>query len=771
MYHAIIYSRDKLPIQPQPPSIPASAENYGQIARGTHNSTWRSSLRTVIKTKRMWEVITPNPAVPPNRPATADDVGVHVTSQDGSIWTGKQITSGSTNRWVALGTYSSTPGIAIENAPCQVVGAIEAGPFGMDDGTGNIRYPLYRCEAGQPAISYTWEFVAIRKPCRECPPTNTTLDLVGTECACSDIVYKLKEVEYSEFEYYWQLISDESILTVKPSGIVKLENFDITLRAYEDDNGSITGAIDQDLDDPFMFEIRDDKENQIYAGFIKNWKFDNGIVKFNIGDFRTVLNTDIILDYSDGDSDFRLFKIFEKVTNQVKINSRQLLYEFNFPQDEIDTKHIASYEGQYIIVNAQAFLKVYLSYYNYVIDKRYDYARNMLVFTFRKQASTLEEIRLDDFEHEKTLNDIKTNRVVATIKFQTIYEADTEWTAVDKIAWDTAASENKSTLMAEELPPLEGYSKDHVIRLAKGVHFKAITAAQYNALEVKHEVRIPLTSGTTILGEVVEHPDTKDYPPDKIIPVIINYPGQPINYPPAAGQACSTTNEFMYVYYYIDPSTGWYEIYGIYTCEGYTQYSCPITEPTLEQIEEKFNVKDYELEAGLKVSWQDSNGQDCGLYTYVQVWSDQVEYYKKGGVRIIPRPDTIATKVYSLGADNNIYEGNAPERLTLYPVQTKIFENETLAKAQIDAVYHLVANRWNENIILTDQKRPLDLSKLQLINLVRVYDKNGAFKDLPISERMMTFSKGHLTRKIKLGFKKELFTQIYKSDSTQGVLK
>lgn len=148
-----------------------------------------------------------------------------------------------------------------------------------------------------------------------------------------------------------------------------------------------------------------------------------------------------------------------------------------------------------------------------------------------------------------------------------------------------------------------------------------------------------------------------------------------------------------------------------------------------------------------------------------------MEYYKKGGVRIIPRPDTIATKVYSLGADNNIYEGNAPERLTLYPVQTKIFENETLAKAQIDAVYHLVSNRWNENIILTDQKRPLDLSKLQLINLVRVYDKNGAFKDLPISERMMTFSKGHLTRKIKLGFKKELFTQIYKSDSTQGVLK
>ncbi len=569
-----------------------------------------------------------------------------------------------------------------------------------------------------------------------------------------------------------------NLFVVEQKANIKIESFDITSRAYDNDTGRVVGANEEDVSNPFMFELRNIQNEHIYSGFIKNWKYKDGKINFNVIDFRTVIDTDILLDYSHGDNDFRLFKMFEKVATQISQNSKQLIYDFNYPVDEVDTRFIADYSNEYIIVNALSFLKVYLGYYNYVIDKEYNHETSSLIFTFRKQSEEATEIKLEDFYHDKVKNDISTNQTIATIKFQTIYEVDSEWQETTQIAWETAAIENKSTIIAEELPPLEGYTKDHVIRLVKNVHFTIITASQYNALDNTLEEVIDIPSGQgggTQQGSWIVQStwDSSDVPTDAV-PIIINPYQGGVNQPPTEGTSCNIDSSVVWAYYYVDWAYGGrpYLMY-LVNCNGYIAVKCPVNPPSLSVINSLLDPKDYAYDTGIKIQYRDSNGMECGNFTYIKVYSTNIEYYSKGGTVVVPRPNNLASKRYSLGLDNNIYDGFAPDNLTIYPIQTRIFEAETLSKAQIDAVYHLISNRWNENIIITDYKVPIEISKLRILDRVKVYDENDVYKTLPISEKILRYNKLNLTRQIKLGFKKELFTQIFSTDSQKdkGVLR
>ena len=570
---------------------------------------------------------------------------------------------------------------------------------------------------------------------------------------------------------------EPSLFAVEQKANIKIESFDITSRAYDNDTGRVVGANDEDISEPFMFELRNIQNEHIYSGFIKNWKYKDGKINFNVIDFRTVIDTDILLDYSHGDDDFRLFKIFDKVATQISQNSKQLIYDFNYPVDEDDTRFIADYSNEYIIVNALSFLKVYLGYYNYVIDKEYNHETSSLVFTFRKQSEEATEIKLEDFYHDKVKNDISTNQTIATIKFQTIYEVDSEWQETDMLTWETAAIEDKSTIMAEELPPLEGYTKDHIIRLVKNVHFTTITESEYNALDNKLEEVIDIPSGQgggTQQGLwVVQEMWGSSSVVDGAIPIIINPYQGGVNQPPTEGTSCNIDSSNVFAYYYVDWNYGRTYLMYLANCNGFIAVKCPINAPSLSVINSLLDPKDYAYDTGIKIQYRDSNGMECGNFTYIKVHSTNIEYYRKGGTVVVPRPNNLASKRYSLGLDNNIYDGFAPDNLTIYPIQTRIFEAETLSKAQIDAVYHLISNRWNENIIITDYKVPIEISKLRILDIVKVYDENDVYKTLPISEKILRYNKSNLTRQIKLGFKKELFTQIFSTDSQKdkGVLR
>ena len=81
-----------------------------------------------------------------------------------------------------------------------------------------------------------------------------------------------------------------------------------------------------------------------------------------------------------------------------------------------------------------------------------------------------------------------------------------------------------------------------------------------------------------------------------------------------------------------------------------------------------------------------------------------------------------------------------------------------MAKAQFNAVWELVNSRYNENIILDNANSPIDLTDYGLYDMITVYDSNGDYKVLPVSEIRWS----NKSYSVKLGFKKEKFTDIIK---------
>lgn len=124
----------------------------------------------------------------------------------------------------------------------------------------------------------------------------------------------------------------------------------------------------------------------------------------------------------------------------------------------------------------------------------------------------------------------------------------------------------------------------------------------------------------------------------------------------------------------------------------------------------------------------------------------------------ISRPVTLPYKVYYLGKDNKVYEENISLSNKYLPVKTKIFEHEFFNSAQVAAITELVNSRYNENITLINTKTPIDLKVLELFQTVKIYDKNGDIKELPLSEIEIS----NYTYRVKLGFKKTLFTEVIK---------
>lgn len=131
----------------------------------------------------------------------------------------------------------------------------------------------------------------------------------------------------------------------------------------------------------------------------------------------------------------------------------------------------------------------------------------------------------------------------------------------------------------------------------------------------------------------------------------------------------------------------------------------------------------------------------------------------------VQRPRDLPRRTYYLGNDNQIYEGTVPADKMILPVKGKIFEDAFFQKSQFNAISELVNSRYNNNITITNTRSPIDLSEVELYTLVKVYDKNEAVVEMPVSE--ITLNNQGLT--VKLGFKKTLFTEIVKGENKEAI--
>jgi len=473
-------------------------------------------------------------------------------------------------------------------------------------------------------------------------------------------------------------------------------------RTYDFSQATVQGACDFEMKRPLLYVIKDERGKQISAGFVKSPKVENGIATFTGDDLKKILSTDVILDFTqEANPSHALVDIFSKVNSRIASAADPSIYtvdfEFDLPVDTTNTKVIADYTGQYLVVEALKFLKVYLSYFKYYIKPTYDEAQDVIRFEYVKQNDERVEIKLKDFMHEKTGQDIKVNKAIATISFDTsTEESNPLWVDSDANYWNSQPLSNRDTIIANDLPNPKGYPLGFALKVLDrilGIEWVSSSYAEYAAAANK-------TSRTT--------PSSTD--------------------------------------------------------------SCPLYAPSFsESANAAGDPNSYTPGTVVKVTYFTNNYAICyddQYATFIKAQSaGEATYHKITGVDYRARPN-MPEKIYTLGNDNEIYDGYAPSDKRIYPIISKVHEAQYLSEAQINAVSTLVNSRYIENIIITEtnQINPIDLGGLDLNTMVRVYDQAGDYKDIPISEKTRTVKQNESTFKIKLGFKKTLLTEIIKTD-------
>lgn len=535
------------------------------------------------------------------------------------------------------------------------------------------------------------------------------------------------------------------ILATIPDVKYKIDRrvFDLGSSTFE---GRLVGDDADKIINPIIYTLHQEDGTKIYHGFVKNVQIKDNIIKFSGEDLRKILDSDVLLDFSQGTPDIRLSSIFNKVMEIIQgRNTYNINIVYEIMDDFQNTSVVADYTGRYVITKALNFLKVYLSYYSYWISINYNQNNDTIQFKFEKSIPGAAEIKLKDFVHNSTQNDIKINKTIATIKYQTREEHDDEWVGSDAVEYNNAV--NKSFVNADVTPPLANYEIGWIIKLIQGTDWQLATVQEYNAASIKIQRTYFKEFGGG--GGGAGYWQSGPQRPSTIYMFSDIAPSGTCDVNRSAGVAVPDPNGF---------GTDYYHCVG-----GYVPPTCPSSYPTLSEAKSTV-IGNFDEGTVVRVSYRTSL-ETCANYTYIKLQYTAIAYYRRVGLVVNPRPD-LPEKVYVLGLDNNVYETEAPINVRPFPEVISYYEADYLADAQFNAIYYLLSNRWVENIIIEDTLSPMPIQELPLFQMVRVYDELGFYKDLPISEQHLENDK----ISIKLGFKKTSFTAIIKNDIAEPAL-
>lgn len=246
-----------------------------------------------------------------------------------------------------------------------------------------------------------------------------------------------------------------------------VNKYSITKRVFDYDTSTFECVLssdlnDNDINDTKFFVFKDGKGTYIYSGLTKNITYDEetNYVKFKGDDLRQIYNTEILLDFTDlafrTDEDrFQLSKMFGYVNEEVRLQtSTQVDITYIVPTDTTDVTWMGNYDGTYLTVNANGFLKGYLGYYNYYIEARYYAEYKEIYFTFTKSNTTNEEIKLEDFVFDRTTTEAKTNHTTAYLKFNPIEDSvNMIWAYSSEETYNNTPSDQKEEFTFNVIDP------------------------------------------------------------------------------------------------------------------------------------------------------------------------------------------------------------------------------------------------------------------------------------------------------------------------------
>lgn len=464
-----------------------------------------------------------------------------------------------------------------------------------------------------------------------------------------------------------------------------------------------------------------------------------------------------------------------------------------------DTTHLGNLFNQRINTNAMAFLKLYLAYHSYRLDIKFNEATKKIEIDYTKNVTGEYDIKLDDFVFEKTSTDTGINHTVAIVEvLEEAQEGQNAlvWIPSTEDYYDSQTIDNKDTGAGYVVPtPTAGLSESDLGNYRMFYAYDETTGVTFD-----------VETGRQIIWTAQEH-DTGRLNPYKTImdadgSVQWYLPQNEIFVKDKNGSYGSLIFEFSDgVIINIDINwelSNWHLI----DFEGLYDTASTLDKVTLEMVMVR-GSSNY-ISDSFALAWQDkifwyakattgiirpemfqndlttdeliAANDPKDLYPIVSTddfvnippygfayksTSATLPYDRYWQVGQIPqRAFPIAEKHYYLGKDNEIYEGFIDYDNQIFPVTTKRHRNKFLNKSQLAAISEIVNSRYNTNIIIEDNEllNPKILAEFDLYKIINVYDKNGDFQTLPISEITIT----EKNTKVKLGFRKTLFTEVLK---------
>ena len=221
-----------------------------------------------------------------------------------------------------------------------------------------------------------------------------------------------------------------SLFDINLNHITNLSNITGTLitKVYDFDEIKLAGKDVYDVDiseleKAKVFRLNDDNSKEIYSGFVYKAKKKHNTVEIIGNDFRTLLDTEILIDYSTHD-DIMTFRQFLELhaylfNNQVDVKVKEIDYEINFylsddKENFIDIFGEIAKEGK--VVNFYSYLMPYIKYYDCRIKARLDWSNKKIIFQI-DGARKNHEIKIKDFEHDLSQNQPSVNKTIAVMKY------------------------------------------------------------------------------------------------------------------------------------------------------------------------------------------------------------------------------------------------------------------------------------------------------------------------------------------------------------------
>lgn len=197
--------------------------------------------------------------------------------------------------------------------------------------------------------------------------------------------------------------------------------YELTQRVYDPDTFIAEGASSDNFSDAKVAVLKTAEGNYVYSCFVDNIATDKVLHTIKGLDFKTIFDTDILIDYTQGDFDGRLSKIFEKAVKLVTLDPDSVInkipVDVTIPTDNTDTTLVFGTDEFYRVINAYKYLQGYLKYYEYNIETRFDEQNGRIKLEFVKTESEV-DINLADFEAALQTNSDVINKVIATIAYK-----------------------------------------------------------------------------------------------------------------------------------------------------------------------------------------------------------------------------------------------------------------------------------------------------------------------------------------------------------------